>query len=37
MGRAGRALALREFGEEGVARQTLALYHRVMRERSTSP
>jgi glycosyltransferase involved in cell wall biosynthesis len=35
MGRAGRALALREFGEEGVARQTLALYHRVMRERST--
>jgi glycosyltransferase involved in cell wall biosynthesis len=37
MGRAGRALVEREFGEEGVARQTLALYHRVMRERSTSP
>ena len=37
MGRAGRALALREFGEEGVARQTLALYHRAMRERSPVP
>ena len=36
MGRAGRALALREFGEEGVARQTLALYHRAMQERSAA-
>jgi glycosyltransferase involved in cell wall biosynthesis len=33
MGRAGRALVEREFGEEGVARQTLELYHAVMRER----
>jgi glycosyltransferase involved in cell wall biosynthesis len=36
MGRAGRALVEREFGEEGVARQTLALYHRAMRERSAA-
>jgi glycosyltransferase involved in cell wall biosynthesis len=36
MGRAGRALALREFGEEGVARQTLALYDAAMRERATA-
>jgi glycosyltransferase involved in cell wall biosynthesis len=33
MGRAGRALVEREFGEEGVARQTLALYQAVLRER----
>jgi glycosyltransferase involved in cell wall biosynthesis len=37
MGRAGRTLVEREFGEEGVARQTVALYHAVMRERSTAP
>ncbi len=37
MGRAGRALVEREFGEEGVARQTLALYHAVLRERSMVP
>ena len=36
MGRAGRALVEREFGEEGVARQTLALYDAAMRERSTA-
>ena len=33
MGRAGRALVEREFGEAGVARQTLALYRAVLRER----
>ncbi len=33
MGRAGRALVEREFSEEGVARQTLALYHALLRER----
>jgi glycosyltransferase involved in cell wall biosynthesis len=33
MGRAGRALVEREFGEAGVARQTLALYHAVLSER----
>jgi glycosyltransferase involved in cell wall biosynthesis len=32
MGRAGRALVEREFGEEIVARQTLALYRSVLRE-----
>jgi glycosyltransferase involved in cell wall biosynthesis len=32
MGRAGRALVEREFGEEGVARQTLALYRALLRE-----
>ena len=36
MGRAGRALVEREFGEEGVARQTLALYHAAMRERQSA-
>jgi glycosyltransferase involved in cell wall biosynthesis len=36
MGRAGRALVEREFGEEGVARQTLALYRAVLRERASS-
>jgi glycosyltransferase involved in cell wall biosynthesis len=36
MGRAGRALAEREFGEAGVARQTVALYHMAMRERAAS-
>ncbi|HEX3954212.1 MAG TPA: glycosyltransferase family 4 protein [Stellaceae bacterium] len=35
MGRAGRALVEREFGEAGVARQTLALYEAVMRERAS--
>ncbi len=34
MGRAGRALVEREFGEAGVARQTLALYQVVLRERA---
>jgi len=34
MGRAGRALAEREFGEAGVARQTLALYSALLRERA---
>jgi glycosyltransferase involved in cell wall biosynthesis len=33
MGRAGRALVEREFGEAEVARQTIALYHAVLRER----
>jgi len=33
MGRAGRALAEREFGEAGVARQTVALYDAALRER----
>ncbi len=33
MGRAGRALVEREFAEEEVARQSLALYHALMRER----
>jgi glycosyltransferase involved in cell wall biosynthesis len=33
MGRAGRAMVEREFGEAGVARQTLALYHAALRER----
>jgi glycosyltransferase involved in cell wall biosynthesis len=33
MGRAGRALAEREFGEAGVARQTVALYEAALRER----
>src|SRR5207247_6613100 len=32
MGRAGRALAEREFGEAEVARQTIALYHAALRE-----
>ncbi len=34
MGRAGRALVEREFGEAGVARQTLALYQAMLRERA---
>ena len=34
MGRAGRALVEREFGEETVARDTLALYHAALRERA---
>jgi glycosyltransferase involved in cell wall biosynthesis len=33
MGRAGRALAEREFGAAGVARQTVALYDAALRER----
>ena len=33
MGRAGRALVEREFGEESVARQTLALYRAAIEER----
>jgi glycosyltransferase involved in cell wall biosynthesis len=36
MGRAGRALVEREFGEERVARETLALYHSLMRERAAT-
>jgi glycosyltransferase involved in cell wall biosynthesis len=36
MGRAGRALVEREFGEAGVQRQTLALYHAVLREREAA-
>ena len=36
MGRAGRALVEREFGEAGVARQTLALYHAVLSEREAA-
>jgi len=36
MGRAGRALVEREFGEAGVARQTLALYQAVLRERGAA-
>jgi glycosyltransferase involved in cell wall biosynthesis len=34
MGRAGRALVEREFGEAGVARQTLAIYRVALRERT---
>ena len=34
MGRAGRTLVEREFGEAQVARQTLALYRTVLRERT---
>ena len=34
MGRAGRALVEREFAEEIVARETLALYHTALRERA---
>ena len=34
MGEAGRALVEREFAETIVARQTLALYHRALRERA---
>ncbi len=33
MGRAGRALVEREFGEDRVARDTLALYQALLRER----
>ena len=36
MGRAGRALVEREFGEAGVARQTLALYHAALCEREAA-
>jgi glycosyltransferase involved in cell wall biosynthesis len=36
MGRAGRALVEREFGEAGVARQTIALYEAALRERRTA-
>jgi len=37
MGRAGRVLVEREFGEEGVARETLALYRTLLRKRSIAP
>jgi glycosyltransferase involved in cell wall biosynthesis len=37
MGRAGRALVEREFGEAGVARRTVALYHAVLREKAAAP
>ena len=37
MGRAGRVLVEREFGEERVACQTLALYRTLLRERSLAP
>jgi glycosyltransferase involved in cell wall biosynthesis len=36
MGRAGRALVEREFGEAGVASQTIALYEAALRERRTA-
>ncbi len=36
MGEAGRRLVEREFGEAGVAQQTLALYDRLMRDRSAA-
>jgi hypothetical protein len=34
MGRAGRALVERDFGEDIVARETLALYESALREKA---